>query len=332
VRIFGILKSVEMKKFLIAAGLLLSMCQASAQNVVTLSIKHMLGSAPFALNTTAQSNLSQDFKITRVDYYISGIKIIHDGGTETAVPNHYIIAKGDQNVVDDLGSFTNITNIEGIKFSVGVDYPNNNADPTQWPSDHPLSFQGPSMHWGWTSGYRFIALEGTTGSGFTKSFQMHALGNVNYLEQTVMVPGVQVGNKKFINLDADYVQALKNVDISSGPIDHGVNQTDLAVLLNFHDNVFKAGAGLPAGIDANTQALDFTVAPNPTNGKVYVQTASADLAHSTIVVCDAFGREVVHIQHVAGAAIDLSVQPRGLYFVKLLSGNTVMATRTLLLD
>ncbi|MBK7304311.1 MAG: hypothetical protein IPI90_13940 [Saprospiraceae bacterium] len=29
--------------------------------------------------------------------------------------------------------------------------------------DSPLAFQDPSMHWGWTSGYRFIALEGMIG-------------------------------------------------------------------------------------------------------------------------------------------------------------------------
>ncbi|MBK9402574.1 MAG: hypothetical protein IPN36_17545 [Bacteroidetes bacterium] len=123
---------------------------SKAQKNVYLTISHKLGASNFAFNQTAQNNLMQNFRITRVDYYISSIKIIHDGGVETAVPSHYILAKGSSTVIDLLGNF-NVTNVEGVKFSIGVEAPTNNSDITLQPSGHPLSFQSPSMHWGWSS-------------------------------------------------------------------------------------------------------------------------------------------------------------------------------------
>ncbi|MBK9637982.1 MAG: hypothetical protein IPO63_09240 [Bacteroidetes bacterium] len=69
---------------------------------------------------------------------------------------------------------------------------------------------------------------------------MHSLGNANYFQQTQMAAGVNTGgNNIFINLNADYVQAVKNINVASGPIDHGANATDLTVLQNLRDFVFS---------------------------------------------------------------------------------------------
>jgi len=46
---------------------------------------HRIGAAPFALNTPVSAG-SYNYKITRLEYYISEIKIIHDGGYRGFVP------------------------------------------------------------------------------------------------------------------------------------------------------------------------------------------------------------------------------------------------------
>ncbi|HAD34420.1 MAG TPA: hypothetical protein DCF44_07965, partial [Chitinophagaceae bacterium] len=50
------------------------------QKDVFLTITHKLGANPFAFNKNAQNKLGQSFQITRVDYYISGLIIVHDVG------------------------------------------------------------------------------------------------------------------------------------------------------------------------------------------------------------------------------------------------------------
>jgi hypothetical protein len=70
------------KQIIITIALMFIVMVSKAQKNVYFTITHKLSTSDFAFNQTAQNDLMQDFKITRVDYYISSIKIIHDGGME----------------------------------------------------------------------------------------------------------------------------------------------------------------------------------------------------------------------------------------------------------
>lgn len=320
------------KSIFLTTALMFTMMISKAQKNVYFTITHKLATANFAFNQIAQNNLTQDFKITRVDYYISSIKIIHDGGMEMAVPNKYILAKGSANVNELLGNF-NVTNVEGIKFSIGVEAPINNADPALQIAGSPLSFQSPSMHWGWTAGYRFLALEGTTGSGFTTIFQMHGLGNANYFNQTKMVAGVPSGtNDIYINLNADYTQALKGINISTGPIDHGVNATDLTALQNFRDFVFSPGTGIPASIGNVEEKLDVNIYPNPATNKLFIDFNNNTNNADKVVLTDITGKIISESNLVNTNEINLSNTAKGIYVLKFYSKNTNVANRKIVIE
>jgi hypothetical protein len=304
---------------LIVCSVLVSLV-AYAQKNVYLTISHKLGNTSFAYNTTAQNDLLQNFQVTRLAYYLSSIKIIHDGGQEIAVPSKHILANATNSTLELLGNF-NVTNVEGVKFSVGVEAPTNNADPTQYPAWHPLAPQSPTMHWGWASGYNFIVLEGATGSSFGTIFQMHALGNDNYVEQTQMAAGVVEGNNIFINLDADYVQALKGVNISTGPVHHGDNATDLQVLLNFMNHVFKPGAGLPTKLNSAYQSEQVSFFPNPTNSLLHFTIGHTNQIASSAVVKDVTGKVLANYSSLYNNTIDLSRFSAGMYLVSLHDDN-----------
>ncbi len=319
------------KSILLTIALMFTIMISKAQKNVYFTITHKLATANFAFNQTAQNDLMQDFKITRVDYYISGIKIIHDGGMETAVPNKYILAKGSANVIELLGNF-NVTNVEGITFSIGVESPINNADPSLQPAGSPLSFQSPSMHWGWSSGYRFIALEGTTGSGFSTVFQMHGLGNANYFNQTKMVAGVPSGtNDIYINLNADYTQALKGINVSSGPIDHGVDATDLTALQNFRDFVFSPGTGIPSSIGIVEDKLEVNIYPNPTVDKLFIDFNNTTNHADRVIIADISGKVIIESNLSNTNEINVSSTPKGFYFLKFYNKNEVVANRKIVI-
>lgn len=320
------------KSIFLTIALMLTMMISKAQKNVYFTITHKLATANFAFNQTAQNDLMQDFKITRVDYYISSIKIIHDGGMEMAVPNKYILAKGSANVNELLGNF-NVTNVEGIKFSIGVEAPINNADPALQPAGSPLSFQTPSMHWGWSSGYRFLALEGKTGSGFTTTFEMHGLGNANYFNQTKMVAGVPSGaNDIYINLNADYTQALKGINISTGPIDHGVNATDLTALQNFRDFVFSPGTGIPASIGNVEDNLDVSIYPNPTAEKLFIDFNNTTSKADKVILADITGKVIIETNLSITNEINVSNTAKGIYILKFYDKNEVIASRKIVIE
>ncbi len=317
-----------MKNITILFTLLWVSLIANAQKNVTLHISHKLGTAPFAFNETVQNNLAQNFKISRIDYYISGIKIIHDGGMELTLPDHYILAKGAANVTADLGSL-NVSTVEGIKFSIGVDSPANNADPAQQSPLHPLYFQTPSMHWGWSAGYRFVALEGTSGNN---PFEIHGLWNYNYFEQTVMAAGENSGNDIHIYLDADYTEALKDINVAAGPIDHGVNATDLKLLENFRDHVFKAGTA-PTSIPGQNTAIHFAnIYPNPVQDKLNIDLLVQNNYAKSVQVIDLLGK-VHYTAALSGQhnIVNLSALAKGTYILKFYEGRKDMGSQKITL-
>ena len=59
-----------MKKLLLSVLSFLSVLVVQAQNSIELHLSPRLGAAPFALNTPVSAG-SYDYKITRLEYYIS---------------------------------------------------------------------------------------------------------------------------------------------------------------------------------------------------------------------------------------------------------------------
>lgn len=318
------------KSTLVSIALMFVFTISKAQKNVYFTITHKLASSNFAFNQISKNDMSQDFKITRVDYYISSIKIIHDGGMVKEVPNKYILVKGNANVNELLGNF-DVTNVEGIQFSIGVEAPTNNADPSLQPAGSPLSFQSPSMHWGWSSGYRFIALEGKTGSNFTTTFEMHGLGNSNYFNQTKMVAGVTDGtNNIFINLNADYTKALNGINISNGPIDHGVNATDLKVLQNFRDYVFSPGT--PTSTSKIEDNFGVNIYPNPSTDKLFINFNNNEQHLDNIVFTDITGK--IHFEQPLQLMneINLNNFAKGVYFIQFFEKNSIVTTHKIVIQ
>jgi len=319
-----------MKNIFITTALILTTLMANAQKNVTLNINHKLGSADFAFGQPATNDLGQEFKITRVDYYISGIVLIHDGGMTTPVTGKYILAKGSSDVSELLGSFT-VTNVEGIKFSIGVEAPTNNQDPSLQPDRSPLAFQTPSMHWGWSAGYRFVALEGNAGPEFSRKFELHGMWNENYFEQTVMAAGVGSGSDVTINLDADYTQALRGVNIASGPIAHGINGTDLTVLTNFRDYVFSPSSGTTSVTDLK-QENNIKIYPNPVSGVINVDISGFKEKITGYALSDISGKVIREGIYPADNRISVSNDAAGIYFLTLYSDKTPAATRKIVVE
>lgn len=302
-----------------------------AQTPVELQIKHKLGSADFAFSTPTTNDLGNNFNVTRIEYYISKISIKHDGGIETNIPNHYILANGSANVTDALGSYP-ITSVESISFYIGVDSPVNNADPSLQPAGHPLEPKIPSMHWGWASGYRFVAMEGKAGTSLGQVYEVHVLGNGLYEKTTVNVSGVMLGGKLIIALNADYTQALRGIDVSSGLVAHGSGNDEADVIGNFRNFVFSAGTPVSVtGVAVTNNSL--VVTPNPAhNGSAKLLFGNVMQA-GTITITDLQGRVVLNTVKKAGETnVNIDLKQTGMYFVKAQMADGSIANNKLVIE
>jgi hypothetical protein len=284
---------------------------------VYLTISHKLGDIPFAFNQLYTNNLGQSYDISRIDYYLSSIKITHDGGQIMELgANKHVLVKGTANLVNNLGSF-DVDVVEAITFSVGVHPSLNNEDPGAQPNSSPLFFQSPSMHWGWASGYFFVCLEGTAGTSFISTYQFHCLWNENYFEQTIEVQGIEnEDGAVYIHLDADYNEALKDVDVAAHPTHHGNNLGDLQVLQNFRDYVFSAGSGELLSAESYHN-FNISIFPNPTNDIVNISFSGVVNQPLQIIVYDIYGRQVADVESSVSTTLDFAHLSAGVYMVQV---------------
>lgn len=300
-----------------------------SQQTIRLNIQHKLGSQNFAFNQVTNNNLGNTFKLDRLQYYLSGFEIIHDGGQTKPITNVYYLADASLITSIDLGGHTDINSIEGIKFAVGVNTPENNADPSQWPVTHALSPKSPSMHWGWASGYFFVALGGNSGPATDQALEMHALGNANYFSQTITTTAALINNERVITLIADYTRALLNINLSNGLVLHGSSSSNVTMLTNFRDSVFSAlpTQTIAVGLqEQKPESNELNIYPNPSAGVFVVGIKGALAANNTIVISDITGR-ILQTFPAKPTTAEIKIESQGLYFVSLMMGQKVITTK-----
>ncbi|MCB0737259.1 MAG: T9SS type A sorting domain-containing protein [Bacteroidetes bacterium] len=296
---------------------------------VILKINHKLNENAFALASTAKNNNNEKFNLSRLEYYVSSVMLIDNDDIEIAAKDVYLLVNGNQSDYS-LGSYE-LAGIKQIKFSVGVNTPENNADPAQWPNDHALSPKSPSMHWGWSAGYRFVAMEGKSGSLLDKTFECHALGNDFYFQVTLDATAEEVDGKMQIEINADYARALENISLESGFITHGSFGEAVTVLTNFRDYVFSnlEGKGNTASINEGT-SLKIDMFPNPSNGVVQIQLENkAQESALTIQVLDATGKAVMQ-QNMNANSVEIGDLKQGFYFISVFNNQGILAREKLL--
>lgn len=320
-----------MKQLFIYALVALTSIGASAQTTVKFKINHWLKDQPFAFNQKANNNLDNEFNVTRLEYYISAVSLTHDGGQVTKADDVYILVNGGTAVDVELGKY-NITTLESINFSVGVDPGVNNQDPTQWPSNHALAPKSPSMHWGWASGYRFVAIEGKTGSSLNTTYEIHALGNENFFKISIPTKGSMDNGALVIALDADYTEALTNIDVSGGLVLHGTTDQAVRCLRNFTNTVFKSEEGNlnTLGLETAKPVIATSLYPNPSTGQFSISVPVQTSDEVSVSLINAVGETVLQESLTAGLNA-FATEYKGLFLVAISVDGVVVDTKRLIL-
>ncbi len=301
-----------------------------AQTDVTLKINHKLGDGTFGIGMSTQNNLDNDFNVARLEYYISRISLLHDDNVTTTVDDLWILADASETTAVALGNF-DVTNIQAVRFHIGVSEAFNHLDPAAYAADHPLAPQLPSMHWGWAGGYRFVAMEGKSGNNLSETYEIHALGDENYFMTEIPVSLTAENGAVLIELDADYAKAMKNVDLSAGMVVHGGFGDAVVLLENFRDYVFTPAA-LSAGIIEIAEDEFFSVYPNPSYGGVFnLNYTVPSNTQFEIIITDALGRNVDRFDLEKNQnQATRNLTKAGFYFVSLANYGKVIQTKKLM--
>ncbi len=282
---------------------------------VGLVINPLMNGSPLTLNSVVTANNGQYFFSPRLlRYYISNITIIHDGGQRTPASRMYLLVDVKNQPRYTIGTF-NISRIDSIEFHIGVDYMANHSDPALQAPGHPLALQNPSMHWGWSAGYRFITYEGSAGSTSTTAtsdVQLHSVSDALYRRVVVAVTSTSTGIGVDMVLNAEYGNLLNNIDASVGMILHGNDVETVTMTNNMATSVFSSATPLSVESDLSNAGV-LSISPNPSSDVVTIASSSQG-AHVTVF--DAVGRAVTAAQLLSGqSTISVANLPVGTYTV-----------------
>jgi hypothetical protein len=311
-----------MKKYLLV--LLLSTLTASgafAQKRVLLQIEHRLGADTCTTYNVGSNSLGNDFKLYRLQYYMDQIMVVgSNGNVDTS--DVVALVSGFEETIIDLGNL-NVDTLSALRFGIGVNSNLNHLDPTQYSPQHPLAPKSPSMHWGWSSGYRFICVEGNGGSNFNQNFQFHGLGDANFALLTLPTSGEMVGSDTLtITITADYQELFRDMNISTGPVVHGETGMAAQVLHNINNYVFTSSEGNQA-MELGENKISANISPNPSNGYFLIEVEQ----EVSYTLMDLNGRLIQKGTFTPGKH-ELSSLCQGMYLLRLQS-NTALKTEKL---
>lgn len=313
---------------LLTLSLIMLSTVAVGQVNVEFNINHQAAGQDFALNTDFAAPDGYQFNAERLEYYISGIELVHDGGMITSIDSMWILVDASQTSSYSLGSH-NITELEGINFWIGVDAAHNHLDPATWPAGHALAPTFPSMHWGWASGYRFVAFEGTAGA-INSTFQIHALGDSNYDKVELTTSGSLDGSTLTVEVIADYAGMLQTIDVSSGLIEHSETAEARTLLRNMTSlsHVFTT-SDMSTTVTELERGLGVQLFPNPTStGTATLSLEEPLTAGADLAVYDEQGRLVQQQRLSQGTnQVQLPTVAGGVYLVTLSTADGVLAQR-----
>jgi len=247
-----------------------------AQKNVFISIAPKANGNDLAMGTDLISLNGVKFNLDHFDYYLSDLHLVHDGGQILDLSDTVFLVEPNSHILY-LG-FLNVNTIEQINFAVGVPENLNTSsgadaiDISAYPEGHPLSFQEPSMHWGWTAGYMHMIIGGMADSNaddiIDYIFEVHNVGNNNY--RHVQLPVVQTDTYSdqidiYVNCHADVW--LKDIPIESVGILHGSTGYNMEIMKNVETEVVfdqSATASVPSKYEAVGNTYFFTNGQNTT--------------------------------------------------------------------
>lgn len=297
-----------MKTKQLLLGLLLAgSATASAQTTLELNLNHQFDGSAFQYGTVYQFE-GRAIRLDRVQYYLSGFEITHDGGQTTSMPDTYVLGSGNVSSYS-LGQET-FTTLEGISFDLGVDAARNSMGTSSWPQGHPLSSQSPSMDWSWPSGYFFWTIEGVVddnGDGTpNKLFQFHGLGNQLLRDVDPFTGWSLSGSTVTVAIDVNVADWLKGINLETVGFSHDGGPNNVAVADNTNpETVFTASGTLgldEASMSDHSIYADYTMAYAPT---IYYDLATGEKVDIRVV--DMSGTVVLEAK---------DQNPEGNYFVR----------------
>ncbi len=199
-------------------------------------VHHKVGTQNFSFDSTYTASNGRKYKFSRAQFYLGNIMFDQEGTWEAPDVAYAIINPGQMEYLFD---GLPVKHYHGFDALVGIDSVTNHADPSTYAASHPLAPQVPSLHWGWSSGYIFVALEGdcdTTAAmtgAVNAPFEMHI--GTDAMKQSLSFTkhfNATAGAAFEIHMTVDWGKFFDNVDFATEHTTHTMDNMPLATKIS----------------------------------------------------------------------------------------------------
>ncbi len=143
-----------------------------------IEIEPRWGDAPLKLASPLALAQANDLTVSRLDGLLSELALQRTDGTWLESRDWFVFLSVEKRRLSASADGLPAQEFKAIRFRVGLNSKLNSSDPQEWPAEHPLHPDVCGLHWGWRSGYVFLALEGhwSPTSGTTGGYSYHLAG------------------------------------------------------------------------------------------------------------------------------------------------------------
>lgn len=307
-------------------------------NQVVFSFDHKVGTESLVLGQTVFPIWNnKNVMLTRAEFYISEVELLHSDSTKLPLADQYLLVNANApNSEFDLGAWP-VDAAHGITLHLGVPASVNHNDPASYPANHPLAPQNPTMHWGWSAGYRFMAIEGkvdNNGDGVPETtFEFHNLFDELY--RAAEVSGVKSADNGVLHLHfvLDYVQLFKNLAMTGSLIQHGKFANNIAMMNNAATQNFVTLTSSSAthGIAANS--TNVKISPNPAGTETVLEYRLSASGSLDLILTNMRGQLVQHVPGLSASGalrLQTAALASGIYQCTFYQNGKVLARKQLI--
>lgn len=279
---------------------------------VVLEIKYFVGDKPFVPSEYFTSNDGlQQIQLSRLEFYLSSVRVVANNGQEELLRESFVLANALGNTPTYVGS-TELSNISSVKFGIGVPPIYNHLDPSTYPTGHPLGHQNPSMHWGWTAGYRFVAVEGLArenDAATPNHFEIHTVDDSLYRNAHTPAKTRMNGDTIVLTVKADIGRLLETIRVYTGIINHSAEGEAITVMDNMAQKVFSP---IPTSVAESKRISSIALWPNPVLNTCNVRSTTT----GQLQMIDITGSDVLTTTLQPGEnTVNVSMLHTGMYLV-----------------
>lgn len=308
---------------------------AQTTNNVAFSFDHRAGASPLVLDQTVFSIWNgKKVMLTRAEFYLAELQILRPDNSTLLLTDRYLLVNANAPAAQHALGQWPVSAAAGLSLHIGVPFWDNHGDPSSYHAPNPLAPQNPSMHWGWSAGYRFMALEGfvdNNGDGVPEDeFEFHNLGDALYTAVELSGSTVAENGTLHLRLLLDYAKLFQGLTMTGNLFEHGSAPLNKTMMTNAATQNFMALPSTSAAPDLLTNALQVSASPNPFAAETLIQYEIPASGALSMTVTNTLGQAVRQYDQLPASGslhFERGDLPRGIYQYFFVENGKVLARK-----